>query len=508
MDPNKALPVIGVVGAGTMGSGIALTALYAGAEVYLQDTIPDTLEQAGKYIQKFLEKKGQAERLANLHLVERLDALAPVDIVIEAAPERLDIKQEIFRQLDGVCTPETIFASNTSTLSVTAVAAATAHPGRVAGMHFFNPAPLLPLVEVVRAAQSTPEVVAALVALAEALGKTAVVTGDTPGFIVNRVARPFYGEALRLVGEGAATIEQVDALAEQGAGFRMGPFRLMDLIGIDINAGAMRSMYEQTFGEPRYRPHWLQVQKLASGDLGRKTGKGFYAYDAEAAPQDLPALRAGGGLGSVQLSGGSFAPGLDALCVQAGYVLSSKTEADTAAAFVCAGRAEGARALLSELDASLPAGTPLFIQSADIAYSEAASWVQQPERLVGFDGLFLEGDRVSLTGPQPVRAQAEALFASLGKRVTWLAETPALVLPRLVCQLANEAAFAQLEGVAAGETIDLAMRLGVNYPKGPLAWGAELGWAQVLAVLDHLYAEYHEERYRACVLIRRWARSS
>ncbi|MCW5876689.1 MAG: hypothetical protein KIS85_07370 [Anaerolineales bacterium] len=510
MGDGKQFPAIGIIGAGTMGSGIALTALYAGAHVYLQDAIPETLQSAAEYAQKFLEKKGQGEYFKNLHLVESLEGLAPAEVIIEAAPERLELKQELFQKLDAICPPPAILASNTSTLSVTAIAAATAHPARVAGMHFFNPAPLLPLVELVRAAQTDPAVIESLHALTLALGKTPVVTGDTPGFIVNRVARPFYGEALRLAGEGAATIEQIDQLAERGAGFRMGPFRLMDLIGIDINAGAMRSMYEQTFGEPRYRPHWLQMQKLAAGELGRKSGKGFYAYkeESEAAKEEPPAV--GGGLGRMLVSEGNWAPDLAELCARAGYQVDSVAEPDAApaACFVVAGRAEEAARLAAWYDASLPPETPLFVQCADITYSEAASWLQHPERLIGFDGLFFAGGEVvTLIGPDgPLRAQVEQVLSHLGKRAVWVGETPGLVLPRIVCQLANEAAFAELEGVADGATIDLAMRLGVNYPQGPLEWGAALGWTKVLGVLDHLYAEYHEERYRACVLIRKWAR--
>lgn len=328
MTADKQLPPIGIIGAGTMGSGIALTALYAGGVVYLQDMILETLESAGRYIQKFLDKKGMGERAANLHLVERLDALAPAQVIIEAASERLEVKQEIFRQLDAICPPPAILASNTSTLSVTAIAAATEHPGRVAGMHFFNPAPVLPLVEVVRAAQTSQATIQTLVDVTTALGKTPVVTGDTPGFIVNRVARPFYGEALRLLGEGVADVDVIDRIVE-GGGFKMGPFKLMDLIGIDINAGAMRSMYEQTFGEPRYKPHWIQMQKLAEGALGRKTGKGFYKYDEEGkllgpsqfdhqpepekpGSPSTPPLPEPEGL--LLISEGTWAPGLAELC--------------------------------------------------------------------------------------------------------------------------------------------------------------------------------------------------
>lgn len=507
--------VIGVVGAGTMGSGIALAALYAGYPVILQDKFPEALQKAQDYVQAFLAKKDQAERIKFLRLVESLEELAGAQVIVEAAPEQLELKLELLRRLDELFPAPAILASNTSTLSVTALAAACKHPERVAGMHFFNPAPVLPLVEVVRAAQSGEETIEALVSLAEAMGKTAVVVQDRPGFIVNRVARPFYGEALRLLGEGAASHAQIDRIVE-GGGFRMGPFRLMDLIGIDINAGAMRSMWEQTFREPRYRPHWLQMQKLAEGALGRKTGRGFYDYQEDKKGGDAnQAPKPSGGRGNVIISEGSWAPGMADLCRQTGYEVAPVADGDAQplACVIAAGREEEAARLAAWYDQSLPPDVPLLVQSADITLSELSAAVQSPERLVGFDGLFFaEGNAATLVaGPklsEGVGARVESFVGTLGLEAEWVKESPALVLPRIVCQLVNEAAFAYLEGVADAETIDLAMRLGVNYPRGPLEWGKALGYGKVLAVLDHLYAEYHEERYRACTLLRRWARQA
>jgi len=516
--PTKPLPLLGIIGAGTMGSGIALTALYAGGEVILQDAYPQVLDKAKDYIEKFLEKKGQRDRIKKLHLAGKLDEIAKAEVVIEAAPEQLAIKQDLFRQLDQLCKADAILATNTSTLSVTAIAAATEQPQRVAGMHFFNPAPVLPLVEVVRAAQSSPETIQALVELAQAMGKTPVVTGDTPGFIVNRVARPFYGEALRLLGEGVASHAEIDQIVEQSGGFRMGPCRLMDLIGIDINAEAMRSMHAQTFGEPRYRPHWIQMQKLAEGALGQKTGRGFYEYKdgeikdkGEGRKENKPEI--GGGTGRVLISEGSWAPGLAELCQQAGYAIDSVSEPDQkpVACFLVAGRQEEAARLLSWYDQSLPPQIPLLAQCADMTINEMAGWVTHPQRLFGFDGLFFgNGTATSLVAPsdfdEGLVPKLDELMHSLGRRVFWIGDSPALVLPRIVCQLVNEAAFAQLEGVADAATIDLAMKLGVNYPLGPLEWGKAIGFDKVLAVLDHLYDEYHEERYRACVVLRQRAR--
>lgn len=498
-----------------MGSGIALVGLTAGYTVILQDAFPQMLEKGQDYIKKFLDKKGQGDKLKKLTITAKLEDFSQAQIVIEAAPEQLQIKQDVFKKLDKICSPDTIFATNTSTLSVTAIAAGTEHPHRVAGMHFFNPAPVLPLVEVVRAARSSPETVQALVDLSVAMGKTPVVTGDTPGFIVNRVARPFYGEALRLLGEGVASHEEIDNIVEQGGGFRMGPFKLMDLIGIDINAGAMRSMYEQTFGESRYRPHPIQMQKVAEGALGRKTGRGFYEYKdvakeektagRQTSRRPLPGSR-------VLISEGSWAPGLADLCIRSGYQVDSVLEASDrmpAACFVVAGRDEDVARLTSWYDETLPLEVPIIVQSADVGVSEMLGWVKHPERLAGFDGLFISQGIPAILVANPalgLRSDIEEVLIHLGKDAYFVAESPGLILPRIVCQLVNEAAFALLEGVADKETIDLAMRLGVNYPRGPLEWGEAVGYCKVVAVLDHLYNEYHEERYRACRLLRGLAR--
>ena len=441
MADTPSIKTIGIVGAGTMGAGIALACLYADYQVILQDPFPEVLEKASDYIKKFLDKKEQGGKFKHLTLTEKLEDMAPTQVVIEAALEQLELKVDVFSRLDEICPPPAILATNTSTLSVTQVAAATQHPGRVAGMHFFNPAPVLPLVEVVQAAQSSDETIQTLKELAEALGKVPVVTGDTPGFIVNRVARPFYAEALRLLGEGVASHNYIDMIVERGGGFRMGPYKLMDLIGIDINAGAMRSMYEQTHGEPRYRPHPLQMQKLQEGALGRKTGRGFYDY-AEAI--DEPKVRErkpAGGAGPLVISEGSWAPGLENLAYQAGYTVSSvpDPEEPPAACFVVAGRAEEAPSLLSWYDQSLPPHVPIIAQCADMALSEMAAWVQHPERVIGFDGLFLGNGDVATLVLTPafnddLIPAVELAIRSLGREAVWIAEGPAAVLPRIVAQ--------------------------------------------------------------------------
>jgi 3-hydroxybutyryl-CoA dehydrogenase len=503
---------IGVVGAGTMGSGIALSALYSGFDVVLQDAFENAITKGEKYIDSFLEKKGKQKLKSRLTLTKEMGALSDCEIVIEAAIEDLQVKQKLFVELEKVCATDAILASNTSTLSVTAIAAACQQPQRIAGMHFFNPAPVLPLVEVVRAAESSQETIESLVTFSTDLGKTPVEVSDSPGFIVNRVARPYYGEALRILGERAGTVEQIDRIVELGGSFRMGSFRLMDLIGIDINAGAMRSMYEQTFGEPRYRPHPLQMQKLAQGALGRKTGQGFYRYedDSKQATQEhrTESVQAEG---DVWLSEGSWAPSLEERLRSKGYAThKSGASQKPEAVFVRGGRNEDVLVEVQSILESAPEGVPIFVQTADVALSE---YLEQglDERIIGFDGLFVTDEFISLQShewiSEKVKENAENWLTQSGLKFEWLSESPALVLPRIVAQLVNEACFALQDGVADKETIDTAMKLGVNYPLGPFEWGAKLGYEKVLAILDHLHSEFHEERYRASYLLRNWVRT-
>lgn len=509
-DPS--LNRIGVIGSGTMGSGIALSALYADLHVVLYDISPEMLTQAQGYIEKFLLRKKRAINLQYLTLSGDLTDLAGCGVVIEAAPEKLSLKEELFAKLDELCPPPAILATNTSTLSVTTIAAATETSERVAGMHFFNPAPVLPLVEIIRGARTSQKTIDTLVRLVEKLDKTPVVARDTPGFIVNRVARPFYGEALRLLGEGTATHEQIDRLVRDGSGFRMGPFELMDLIGIDVNYAATQSVYEQTFNEPRYRPHLIQARMVGQKALGRKSGRGFYDYSGEQQNKSEPSglAKAESPGKTVTIVEDSWAPGLVELCRQAGYAIHK--QANTAGiGLAAAGRGEDSRGRIEALDRDLPAKAPLICQCADATLAEIASWTEHPERLVGFDGFFLEGSSAItlVAGPgldEAPKATAVQFFHSLGLQVEWVADSPGLVLPRIVCALANEAAFAVGEGVADGDTIDRAMQLGTNYPFGPLAWAKDTGYAKVVAVLDHLYREYGEERYRVAPPLRRWSR--
>jgi 3-hydroxybutyryl-CoA dehydrogenase len=377
-------------------------------------------------------------------------------------------------------------------------------------MHFFNPPPLMPLVEVARGARSDEPTVQRAVTLAERLDKTPVVTADTPGFIVNRVARPFYGEALRILGEGTAGHDQIDRIVEQGAGFRMGPFRLMDLIGIDVNYAATRSMWEQTFGEPRYRPHPIQAGMVERGELGRKTGRGFYVYDGSVAPAEAVPPAAEPATGLVLVSDGTWAPGLAERLAAAGYALREAHGELPLAGIVAAGREEASRAILERFDRGLAPDVPILVQLGNQTLAEAAAGLAGAERIFGFDGLFAgEGRLLTLVAPPAVSAQArqrvDGLTQSLGLAGAWIGDGAGLVLPRLMAMLANEAAFALGEGTADEATIDRAMKLGANYPIGPLEWLHRVGPSKVLRVLEHLRTTFAEERYRVAPILRRWA---
>jgi 3-hydroxybutyryl-CoA dehydrogenase len=505
--------VIAVLGGGTMGSGIAQVALAAGLAAVLYDVSDAALVNARGRIAGGLAKLGRSEAIERLRCVSAIDEIAGAQIVVEAAPERLDLKQGLLRQVSEICPTPAIIASNTSSLPIAGLAAVCHAPQRVAGLHFFNPVHRMALVELVRAPQTDDATVEALLAFCAQIGKTAVQARDTPGFIVNRVARPYYGEGLRLVGEGAATIEAVDTLLTQAGGFPLGPFALMDLIGVDVSFAVTQSVYEQMFYEPRFRPHPIQRQLVLQGAYGRKSGRGFYDYRAEGPTTRREAPPTQLLSGAVLVGEGSWAPAVSALCAVNGLrVLPAPDDerpADLRAAFVVACRDEGSIALMSNLDRWLSPEIPILAQCVDMTACELAQHLQRPERLVGFDGLFTDGAITLAATPvlsADARATADALISGLRRVPIWVADTPALVVPRVVAMLANEAAFTLGEGVAAAEAIDTAMRLGTNHPIGPLTRAAALGYRRVVAILDHLRAEFGEERYRVAPALRRAAR--
>ncbi len=484
---------LGVAGAGTMGAGIAQVAVLAGIDTVLHDPVAGALESAEQRIRDGLERGAARGRwpaadaraaVTRLTLVPEPAGLAGCDAVIEAAPEALELKRALLATLAAACGPDALLATNTSSLAVTEIAAGVPGPERVAGLHFFNPVPLMPLVEVVAATQTSPQTVSRAVALAEALGKRPIVVQDAPGFLVNRLVRPFYGEALRLVQERVAEPATVDRICRLGGGFRMGPFELMDLVGIDVGLAVARSFEASSFGEPRWRPSPLQARMAASGRLGRKTGAGWYAYGSEPhRPQDPPPPSPQALAGPISITGdGRVAARLRALAAAAGVEVAESGAVATLVA-----------------DGPVPAASgPLLVNCAArslAAQGGAFGFSLAPELPL------IELTRLPGTSPGP----ADAVAAALGLHAEWVRDAPGLVLSRILAGLVNEACFAVGEGIAPAADVDVGAELGLNHPRGPLAWGAALGWPFVLDVLDGLWTERREERYRPAPLLQRAA---
>lgn len=493
---------VGVVGAGAMGSGIAQVAALAGHKVALQDTRSGAATAAVDSIStqiRRLAEKGKLESsvgedaIANLQAVESLDGLSGSALVIEAIVENLEAKQSLFLALESILDKNAILATNTSSIPVTAIGAPLAHPERLAGLHFFNPAPRMPLVEVIRGAHTAREVVDLLYVTAKRWGKVPVHARATPGFIVNRVARPFYAEGLRLLDEGAADCATIDALMREAGGFRMGPFELMDLIGHDVNYAVTRTVFESYYGDQRFMPSLRQLELVEAGFLGRKSGRGFYRYIDYAGPPEprtaeprkaplWPTVYRGGGLGEL------LAQRLEA----AGH------DVDLASAHADGRIADGKDFILYRTD--------------------GRTATQRATRN-GFSGTLLvdltlddsKAKRLALAaadqaGKESVDA-AIGLLQAAGYAVSLIDDVPGMAVARTVAMLANEAADAVNQGVCNARDVDLAMRNGVNYPRGPLEWATSLGIGRIVSILDNLATIYGEDRYRTSSLLRRkaWA---
>ena len=498
--------IVAVVGAGTMGAGIAQVAALAGHRVQLHDARFGAADEGKRQVGEALERavaKGRlaaadaAAALARIDTVVTLADAAVAKLVVEAIVEDLAAKRELFLQLEHIVEPSCILASNTSSLSITALAAGLKHPARVVGLHFFNPAPLMPLVEVVRGLTTAADVAATSFATAAAWGKMPVHVTSTPGFIVNRVARPFYAEALRLLAEQAAAPATIDAVMRDAGGFRMGPFELMDLIGHDVNLAVTRGVWEACFRDPRFTPSLIQQELVAAGHLGRKSGRGFYDYGpgtvpaaAQAeAPQARPPRIAVHGDGEV------WAPLVERWAA-AGLVVDR-------------GRADSR---FPEGAVHVPgpgAGTWLALTDGRTATARMADTGVRDLVLFDLALDYATAARLAVaradTCSDAAYAAAVGALQAAGIAVSRLDDVAGLVVMRTVAMLANEAADAVVQGVADAAAIDLAMRQGVNYPRGPLAWADTIGAAPLRTVLVNLAAHYGEDRYRVSPLLARRA---
>lgn len=486
---------IAVVGAGAMGAGIAQVAAVAGHTVQLFDNRPQAAEDAIRNVRAQIAKladKGKlsperaAQASAKLVAVQRLSDLAGASLVIEAIVENLQAKQALYAELEAIVSDDCIFGTNTSSLSVTAIGAALQHPRRLAGLHFFNPAPVMALVEIVSGLATDPAVAATLFATATAWGKTAVHARSTPGFIVNRVARPYYGEALRLLTEGAADCATLDAVMREAGGFRMGPFELMDMIGHDVNYAVTCSVWSAFYNDPRFMPSLVQKELLDAGFLGKKSGSGFFDY-RDGAHKPTP-----------QTETPRTVPTGITLCGESDAA-SALAERLTRAA-IPFDRTPSADGRIAQVG-----GTVLFVTDGRSATQRAADTGITNTVLIDLALDYNVATRIALASaaqcPADAADAAIGLLQAAGLQVSRMADIPGLVVMRTVAMLANEAADAVNQGVCSAQAADAAMRLGVNYPKGPLAWADCVGLPTIHTVLYHLGSSYGEDRYRVSPLI-------
>ncbi|WP_413500386.1 3-hydroxyacyl-CoA dehydrogenase [Psychrobacter maritimus] len=510
---------LAIIGTGIMGMGIAQIAAQAGIQVLLFDAKAGAAEQGRQSLQATLEKlsaKGKftdeqlQSTLANLTVIEEIAKIAEVDVVIEAIIENLEIKQQLFKQLESIVRAETILATNTSSLAVTAIASDCEHPERVAGFHFFNPVPLMKIVEVIPGISTKPSVVETLTTLAKRMGHLGVVAKDTPGFIVNHGGRAYGTEALKILGEGIASFEDIDRILREGAGFRMGPFELLDLTGIDVSHPVMESIYNQYYFEPRYRPHPLTRQMLIGKKLGRKVGEGFYHY-TENKKQDGQKVT-----------------------VDPSKQLPFKTDSDISnlSVWIGADLAEDKQQLVDYLNANgitiddneKPNSDSLILLAiyGDDTTNAAIRYQVNPKQAVAIDMLTdLSKHRTlmpSIVTQDNFVTQAYALFGRNNKFVTssdedsnvavdatLITESTGFVAQRVVAMVINLGCDIAMQGIATPKDIDNAVKLGLGYPYGPISWGDELGAERILLILERIYGLTGDPRYRPSPWLQRRA---
>ena len=487
--------VVAVIGAGAMGAGIAQVAAQAGHQVLLYDTRPGAAAQAiegidrqlGRLVEKGkISAEARQATVARLQPAEAIGDLAGAGLVIEAIVEKLEVKRELFRQLEVICSADCILASNTSSLSITSLAAGLKHPQRVIGLHFFNPAPLMALVEIVSGLASAPELAETLYDTVLAWDKKPVRTRSTPGFIVNRVARPFYTESLRLLQEGAADCATLDALMRDAGGFRMGAFELTDLIGHDVNYAVTCSVFDAYYSDPRFQPSLIQKELVDAGQLGRKSGYGFYSYAEGAERPQASEVESTSEVSACVVEG----------CLGIATPLIKRLQNSG----VSVTRRDGAGVLRAgDATLALSDGRLASLRATEDGLTNLV--------LIDLTHDYASAERIAIScasnASERAVQDAVSLLRRAGFKVSRLTDTPGLAVLRTVAMLANEGTDALLHGVANAADIDLAMCAGVNYPRGPLAWADAIGLPNVLRTLDNLQAAYGEPRYRPSLLLRR-----
>ncbi len=526
--------VVGVVGAGTMGAGIAQVAAVAGRPVLITDAAAGAAERAVAGIRDRVKAQVAKGRLSvdpdalDLTAVESVKDLAGCEVVIEAVIEDLAVKRALFAELEQVVAADAILASNTSSLSPTALAAGLAHPERLVGLHFFNPVPAMRLVEVISGLATAPRVADAAADLATAWGKTVVRSTATPGFIVNRIARPFYAEAWRVYEERAAAARAIDAVLTGAGGFRMGPFALMDLIGHDVNEAVTRSVWSAFGYDPRFAPSLAQRALVEAGWLGRKSGRGMYRADGASSSAPAPAATPSSAPASALASTSAASASATSTSTPAPAARSPKVVIeharyaddggrepsplrpllDRAGVGTVSGDRDDTGAGLADGLVELPSGALLAECEGATATSMSAA-LERPVIVVDrvLDPATATAIAIAPSDGCPPAAVSEAtgLLQAAGLDVYLIDDTPGLIVTRTVAMLANLAADALACRVASEPDIDTAMRLGVNYPLGPLAWARQWGIGNVLRILDSLESWYRDGHYRPSPLLRRAA---
>lgn len=500
MAENFSIVCAGVIGVGTMGSGIAQVLAQGGIEVRLFDQRPEAVAKAISSIQaqwhRDLEKgrmTAEAVEAAThrLHGITDLSELAGSQIVVEAIVEKLEAKQGLFTQLERILAQNAVLATNTSSLSVTAIQSACERPERVVGWHFFNPVPRMKIAEVVRGELTDPQVADSLCDFTAALGHQPVQATDMPGFVVNHVGRAYIPEGIRLLSEGIADSATIDSIMKDVCRFPMGPFELLDLIGLDVAKSVMESLYHQYYEEPRFKIHPLLSRRVAAGMLGRKSGKGFYSY------------RDGIKLASEE-----------------GQVLEVERPSQASPVWIDRSHPDLAEKVEHMLQTAgvdvekTPVPSPdaliLLTPVGEDTTTSALRTGLDARRCVAVNALFEMGKRLEIMGAPALDPEfknvAFAILARTGKAISYVADSPGFVSQRIVAQIVSIGCDIAQQGIASVEDIDLAARLGLGYPMGPFSFGDALGPARVLQILEALEDAYGDPRYRPSIWLKRRAR--